>query len=674
MRALLGTIVAIGAVVAGAPPVAHADAPTMSVEVGVQSWADPGDHVVVRATVEADELFDGSVEVVSRTGAVVISDVQVAGGTSKTVMLVAPTGYDSLELDVRLYDGDELVVRRSVTLKPAEQVEIVGVLPALRTRAGELPETINLIGDTGKAVFDELTSEHLSLGAASLDVYDTIAATTADLRSLTDAQRSSLLAWVNRGGRLLLDDSGDLSALPTEWQPGRAGYALAGRGEVRLVDGAASQQSWAGIIQPSGSATSEYGEQFFGGEVFGAVEEDLARRAGIELPSLLPLMVPLLVYWALASIGVYVLLRVMRRLTLAWVAIPVLAAITAAGVLVYGNEWRATGKPAVSTFVEGYPGGSEAIASVLLFSRDGGTSTMTFPAGWQSDSEVASQFGLPVSAIAPTVVPRGDSSTLRVRLDAGQVTTANLTGPSTASPLAVTASLRDGDVVGEVRNEGAIPLRDVAVFGPGGADFIGDLQPGQTAEYSFDADPLPVGFSLADRVWRSAADPRAGDDDLVEFGIWSNAASTRVLYPSGMVRAAAWTDLLPAPVGADVTSVTVVNTLTHIEAATGPLPEGVARWSVVRSPFTRFGNGLDDQVYRYLLPPGALGPLVVETPAELDRVEFWSGSGWVRVDVEGRVAAVPPAALRDGVVLMRIPNDGMFFGFDQVPNIKGATA
>ena len=668
--ALWAAVAAISGLLAVASP-AHAAEPTFTIEAGVQSWFDPGDHVVVAATVEADELFDGRVDVVAASGAVVTRSVEVAGGTTKTVYLVAPTTLDSLDLDVRLYDGDDLLVRRSVTLKAAEEAELVGVLPGLRTRAGELPESVRLGGEMGTAFFQELTSERLSLGGAALDVYDTVVAVSADIRALTPAQRAALLGWVNRGGRLLLDDAGDLGSLPAEWRPGSAGYALAGRGEIRLIEGKATEGGWAGFIEPSGGSNSE-SEQMFFGEQFSTVQEDLARRAGVELPSLLPVLVPLLVYWLLVSIVLFIVLRAMRRLTLAWVAVPLLAALTGGGVLLYGNHWRDVGQPAVATFVDGYPGGGDSISSILLFSRDGGRSAVELPSGWQSDSEVSYQFGAIRGTITPEVEATGEGSRIQVLLDAGQVTTAHVTGPATDAGLEVTATVEGGQVVGTVTNVGPVALKEVAVFGPGGADLVGDLAPGKSAEYTFDADALPPGFSLADRVWRATSDPRATDATVVELGIWSNAGSGRVLFPSGMVRAAGWTTERAPAALLDATSTTVVSTTARVLPGDGSLHEGAVRWATVRSPFTRFGNGLGDQIYRYVLPPEAVDePLRLSVIADLDEVELWSGSGWVKAEVDGRTVIVPPAAVRDGVVMVRFPNDGMFFGPDSAPTLHG---
>lgn len=675
--ALLAALVAAVAL-APAHPVSGATTATMEVTAGLRGWYDPGDHIVVAAEVSADEVFTGRVEVVAPSGAVVAKEIQVAGGTTKTLLLVAPTSFDNSPIDVRLTSGGQLVAKAAVAMKMAEEVELIGVLPALATRVGDLPEQVNLATDAGKAQLTELSLEQMALGAAALDVFDTVVATAADVRSLQPDQRASLLGWINRGGRLLLDDGdgASLDALPTEWRPGAAGWALAGRGEVRLVDGAASSGRWASIIEPSSATASEMSGFFGSTEQLGSVQQDLARRAGVALPSMVPLLVPLIAYWAIVSVVLFVVLKSLRRMTLAWVAIPLIAVLTAGAVVWYGQQWRSEGKPAASVFVDGFPGGGDSTASLLTFSRDGGTVKVGLPAGWQSDSEVAWYTG-GISDVAPVVQPGSDGARMSVRLEPGQVTTANLIGPTGDTGLGAEAWIAGDRVEGTVTNNSPVTLHEVAVFGPGGAQALGELAPGATAEFSLDADALPVGFSRADRVWQTTSDPRAASDEIAEFGIWTNAGFSRVLYPSAMVRAAGWTTELPdgMDIGGGHTTTTVVTNVAPIQPRGSTLDAATVRWSMVRTPFSQNGNGTADTIYRYVVPPGTqLGQrTVLELPVGLDKIELWNGSGWVSAKATKRIVTVPTVSLRSGVVMARIPNDGQFFPGDQQPVLRGAT-
>lgn len=663
---------------AASPTVRAADEATLTVAAGVGAgWHDPGDHVVVTATVTSDGLLNGRLEVVATSGAVVSRDVQVAGGTTKTVMLVAPTGYDVAPIVVNLYRGNELIASESVTMAVAEGVELVGVLPALATRAGELTEQVALATGVGTAMIRELSVEQMSLGAAALEAFDTIAATTADLRSLQHDQLSALLAWLNRGGRLLLDDDGDLAALPEAWRPGSAGYALAGRGEIRVVDGRASNNEWSTLVEPSGSASSEASWWWGSNEQLGYTAQDLALRAGVRQPSLMPLLIPLLAYTCVVSVGLYFVLRAARRLTLAWIAIPVLASVTAVGVFAYGQTWRSIGRPAAATFVESFPGGADAMSSVLTFSRDGGTSTIHMPAGWQSDSELTQYFG-GYSGVPTRLASTPAGSEVQVRLEPGQVTSVNVVGPATEAGLVVTATVREGNVIGTVANLGTVTLHQVAVFAPGGVDDIGTLAPGADAEFTIKARPLAQGLTRADRVWKGTSHPNATEAEIAELGIWANAGFARSLYPSALVRAAGWTTELTNgfEISGGHTHTTVVTTLAPIRATSAPIPAASVRAVTVRTPNTNFGNGLADTVYRYLLPVDApIGRgIVLEMPSGLGAIDLWSGTEWVNQGASGGIVVVPPTMRTGGVVMARIVNNGQFFPGDTVPTLRGATA
>lgn len=676
--AILSGLALPGVVAAAhAPAAVPAAAATLEISAGLRGWHDPGDHVVVTAKVSADELFSGRLEVVAQSGATVAKNIQVAGGTTKSFLMVVPSGNDGSAIDVRLFRGNDLVAKKGVAMRIAEQVELVGVLPALVTRVGELPEQANLATEAGKIQLEELSLDQMSLGSAALDVYDTVVATTADIRSLQPPQLAALLGWLNRGGRLLLDDEGDLSALPAEWQPNEAGWAIAGRGEVRLVDGKASSGNWASIIEPSGMAMSEVNGFFGSNEQLGVVQQDLAARAGVKLPSMVPLLVPLLAYLALASVVAFFVLKALRRLTLAWVAIPLLAALTAGGVVWYGQQWRSAGKPAAAVFVDGYPGGGDAIASVLTFSRDGGTVRIGMPQGWQSDSEVAFFFSGSFDT-APTIEPGADSSRVQVRLEPGQVTTANVLGPTADIGLVAEAQVVDDQIVGTVTNNSPYAMQQVAIFGPGGAQALGTLEPGGEATFEIDADALPLGFSLADRVWDGTSDPRADDSEVAEFGIWTNASLSRVLYPTGMVRVAGWTTERSSGIETSdgLTTTTVVTSLAPIQPGNGALPSAAVRAQMVRTPFSQWGNGTADTIYRYVLPPdGQLGSrLVLRLPVGIPSIEIWNGSGWIEAKATKNIVTIPPGSIVRGVVMARIPNDGEFFPSDQAPELRGATS
>jgi hypothetical protein len=652
--------------------------PTLTATAGLRGWHDPGDHVVVTAVVESSSFFAGRIDVVAPSGAVSSRAVEVAGGTSKKVQVVVLTPFDPQSIQVRLVDDDDPVATRSLSLRAAYEVELVGVMPAMATRAGKVPEQVSMASDTGGAQLEPIDPDLLALGPAALDVYDTIVAASTDVNALTDDQLPALLGWLNRGGRLVVDDDGTLTALPADWRPGVAGYSWAGRGEVHVRAGRASQGEWASLIEPSGSSVNDSSTYLFGpGPV--DIQRELARRAGVELPSLTPLLIPLILYWLVVSVVLFVVLKLARRMTLAWVAIPLLAVLTASGVVVYGNHWRSAGEPTASVFVDGYPGGGVAQLTALTFTRRGGTARVQLPANWHSDSEINPSFG---SASVLRTTASGEATVFSASLEPGQVATATLSGDTDDTGLVVRAEVdpEENEVTGTITNRGTSALFDVAVFSKGGGRELGTLQPGESAEFAIDADPLPLGIGIADRVWRRRFDADGVSvaeqgSSLVEFGVWDLASSSINLHPSGLVRAAGWTDQRSSD-ARNVSARSVVTVTAPISPSGGVVHPASVRAARVRDPFGPQGNFNSDTVLRYLLPATADqgAPLLLALPIGLDSVEVWTGSGWEKASAQRRTAILPTGAVRSGVVLARIVNDGNFFPQDDtLPSLRSAT-
>ena len=141
-------------------------------------------------------------------------------------------------------------------------------------------------------------------------------------------------------------DTGVLS-LPAEWQPGPAGYAFAGIGEVRRTRGAATRGAWSTILEPGsgGAATQDPSVARAGLESQIPPSATLARASGVDVPSITVAVAIILAYIAVVGPFLYVVLRLRRRLTLAWVAVPAVALLTAGVVVATGNRLRTGVKP-----------------------------------------------------------------------------------------------------------------------------------------------------------------------------------------------------------------------------------------------------------------------------------------------------------------------------------------
>jgi hypothetical protein len=698
--ASLAVVAAIGLLSTGAPVAAQDDdAPDDDALVAVHSVSsayDVGDHLAVRVTVAADQLIDGHVEL--RGGAsstTVRHDVQVAGGATEEFHVLVPSSqFGDARIAVELFDGGESVDVDTVTFTHDAGRDVAGVLPLLLARIEEPPERVTLDGDVRRVTLAPLPVELMSLGASAISQLDSIAAASDDLEALDADALDALLTWVDGGGHLVLDDADELGALPTRWQPGEPGYALAGKGEIRLVDGLIASGDWAHALQPVPLAPGDSPMGFSGMDVMLDPRITLAQRAGVSLPNLTVIVAILGGYVFLIGPVLYLVLRRARRLTAAWLAIPAVAVLLAAAVAVIGSGWRTSGRPTSSTVLEVRPGGGYAHADLLVFSRSGGTESVGLPDGWVTADQTAFGFFDGQPTANRTMVSDDDGDRIETRLETGQIAVFNVEGSQAFEAMTVDARMTaDRTVTGTVTNTTTVTLHEVGVFAGGRGVLVGDIEAGEAKEYTIKniADtPDPFSSALGS-VWPN---PNFGpvpqdvvdDDSLVDFGIWTSFAARAGdgLYPSGLARAAGWTDELAASVDDDdaFLNSTLVTSLAPIMSDGDTLRPAAVRVSFIESTFDPRTGQPGEPVVRYVVPPDAVGQAFeLEIPRGITEVELLDEEGeWERQDIEDvddeEVVVVPDDAMRSGSLLVRFTLD-----FSQPidmsslrPTLRGAAA
>ena len=687
--------IGLGLVLSLVAPTGHALAETtLIVTAGVNGEYEVGDQLLVRVSVTSDELIDGEIVVMMKNSATTVKrDVQIASGTTKVFYFTLPTSWDSPSLDVSLRDGDDEIAKKSASPRRTED-ELVGILPRLASRVGDLPLDVQLGQAIGGASVSAVPVEVVDLGPGALRAYDTIVAGGDDLSQLDDTQRDTILTWVSLGGILLLDDDAAIADIPEEWRPGSNGYSLADVGEIRLTNGAASGGRWDQIIQP----TVIGGPGVFGGsEMMTDPQMDLAQRAGLDLPTIAPLAIGIGVYALVLGPIVYLVLRRLRRLTLGWFVIPALAVLTAGGVTLVGGGALRNGNPAAATFVQESPAGAYAVSNVLTFSSQGGTADVAIPAGW-SLGQGSNMFWGDGRQTPITITRHTDgTSSATVALEATQANVRSYSGLTNSDGL-VTTAVWDGDrkVNGTVTNNTDVALHDVAVFAGEDEALIGELAPGDTAEFTLNAirkirfqwesrgsavwgDPFDGGdMAVFDNQERQVPNFDADDDSLVEFGVWGMASTDVDLFPTGMVRAVGWTEEIPSELidGDDASTATAISALAPVTNDDNGVGVATVRAQAVRGPFGFNGGMVNDQVFRYVIPPDADPEalfLIDHVNLNIHELAFWDGDEWIEANAQDEVVLVPAGAIRDGVVLvqtdldMNIPQQGMPTLTDQAP-------
>ena len=646
--------------------------------MGYGGIGDGGRSFPLLIEVTTDVLFVGELRISSQdAGLAIARPVEIPGGTTREFTVVwegSPWGFGTVT--VQLVAGDEIVA--STNVRPVDQrnVDLVGVFPVLADRG--IPEKAPLLIDAGEAMLFPVDPAGLVADWAALEPLDIVVVTAADLRGLDDAGLDALLGWVNRGGRLLVDEPAgvEIPGIPAVWQPDGTLPRPAGQGEIMVTNGRAASGDWDVMFEPA-PTRSRYEDDafselmgFWGGE---PLIWSLGSDAGLSLPSTGWLAAMIGAYIAVAGPGVWLVSRVLRRPGLGWVLVPLVAVVFAAGIWAFGSSLRNSAKAAHGTIVEVAPRGTVATTYSLLHSSGGGRGSVSFPPGW---SAVASRTDGQRSAL--NIVDNGAGTTASIRLDAGGFAVLGGSGayPELDDTVRVEArSADDGQVAGIVVNNLPVDLHEVAVFVDQAGTNIGSVPAGATVEFDFRsgvANPFerePAEFE----VWRDALSPRFFGDSgrdydpgPVNLGLWSelNARWSLNSRRVGQVVVAAWTDELASPLDANVTSGrTLVVARGAIEPDGDSLSDLAVPREIVRGPgalgsdFRSAGWG-GGAMFRFVLPKDQdPSDLVLAVPRSQQRVELWTGVDWRQVDLDANTRAVlllPSESIDNGRVYVKV--------------------
>ena len=616
---------------------------------GAAGWAGrchSGRPILVRARIVAERLVSGvlSAEVEGPPGPVSEVPVEVAGGQTEEVNVVvsSPFGCSSVMLRLR-EDGSTTTARVGVV--EASDTVLVGLLPGVRP-AGSMPTSA--LARTGVAAVAGLEPELLDQAGAVAGL-DTIAATGADLDSLSADQTRGLIAWVAGGGTLLVDAerAEELRRLPEEWRPAAGGRIAAGRGQVRLTGTVLRAGKLDGLAEPAvsgGDDGSGFGFDMGGGDL----QSTLRRRSGLRVVSLPVILGALVLYVLLVGPGVRIGLRRAGRLQLTWLAVPVAALTFSALAVAGGDLLRRGGKPTHLSVVEADVSSARARTFVGVPTRTDKAVRADLPAGWLPGGRILDEhFG----RSSVTATSRG----LRLTTPAvpGGFVVAGAEGPATVEGRLVVEP-EVGTDRATVRNELRVPLDDVAVFGHGAVVAVGRIEAGATASVT-----LPRGnpndlHSLAHQVWTEAEGEMASPEAfaLLAAELLSGAADV------GLV-AAGWTDRLASPVtlaGGRPSGTTLVMGRAEGTTPTGR-SVGISNNGLAT---TRFLVAPDD-TFRLAWAAGPLGAQRFPKPFGPD--DGFGGVG-AEVLVQGTWQSVranallPAGATADGVVYLRAPFRG----------------
>lgn len=648
---------------------------SLSVTAGRLGVVRAGALVPITVSVTAPRLVTGELRIRAGWARQIIEiPIEVAAGSNKQYTVAVPgPAFDpgSMSVDVSLgTESGEAEAATSVEMRPDQQV--VGVLPGLVA-----PDEAVVLDDTGivlRAV--ALEADDLSVPGA-LGPLSLLAVTDADLSDLDQAALDAVLRWVATGGVLLVDAAADGSfpALPDEWQPGSRRWISAGLGEVRATGGALAGGRWNEVETAATTVNIDSGSRF-GSE---ALEQTLARDAGVRLPDIKALLIGMALYIVIVGPVVAIVLR--RRRQLVWLVVPGIAVVATAAVLVLGQGTRIDRLTVFTAVVETGPHTPEVFAMVGQTSPSGGTVRLSAPSG-SIVAGAVSGAGFDPFAESASVTTDGTTSTLVRRLPTGGLGTARMLGPigGVRGRLTVAGTAVDGAVQATVTNDTDYDLEDVAIFlGADRYQSVGSLPAGESTTVAVDRR---VQDQFAPRelgVWRDATgwDAMPSSDSVVAYSAWleSNQRWQLAQERPGLLTAVGWTRAARLDVAGGVDrGRTAIVGRADVTTDAGSLRTDVLALDFENQIADDRVGGLLPVLTRLRLAPGvSASGAMVEVAGGASQVEVRTAGGWTVIH-EGeadfaKVAGPPislslPSGLTGDTVLLRIryPLESLFSG------------
>ncbi len=651
----------------------------------------PGRPVAFQIEIAADRATDGTVIIRVDGAETAREEFALAGGTTKTIIVVTETlpWGPGFVVQVNSSDGD-------VTVRPGlredRDSEAVGLLASLQT-AG-LPNTAPTATGGRTARFHPVTEPVLNADRRALGMFDSIAGTPDDFASLPIAAQESILQWIAQGGQLLVDAPAGTSV---GLLGANAEARTLGFGSVRYTDGEMRRGNVDGLVPASSARTNdEFGQNIDPGQS----GRTLVADAGISQPGIELLLLLIGGYIVLVGPVLFLALRRTGRQPLAWGVIPAVAAITVAAVWGVGRSQRSNIDLAHATIVASLGDITIERSEVLVASANGGFVGLATGDEYSTAAGATNRFG----ELSQVTLEERDGN-VGIQLNPGEanrITVQRVRNAGAAPALQVSATIQDDrSLQGLVTNTSSLQLQDVRVVSGNAVQLVGTLEPGESVAVVLDDEFATVPFeqdNLYSRMQQEFFDPfeqpvGGEGDTLGSVNAGALAAFVRT-YPearfSGQVMALGWTREVSAPVRTDRGKEidrgrTGFVTFEPIESANGPeVAFGEARVELVRiwdfQLNDRAGQRSEFPAELLInLPADARAEdvFVIELPQAIEGLDIWNGSTWapssedVLPGLEDRIVVLTDDTLRQGQVHLRAG----FSGFNQreLPIVRSAT-
>lgn len=557
---------------------------TMEVEAGFGGYFKGDDWLPVFVTVtNSGDSFNGTIQLEfpeQRTTDVRFSrSVDLPRGSKKRVTIYGQSNSFPTRVNVRLLNGDAVAAEFAAPLKPLADPDGLALLVA--SDATVFADLNGLaLGENGHifaatARLDLIPSDPQSLRSVAYLLFNDVA--TGDLNA---DQRKSIGSWVSAGGHLIvfggpnyaktadalvdllpmtptgtrsLDTLASLQLIHRGRLSGTPPYVVAtgtikagadvllleegaplivqraqGLGKVTYItldNGLAPLKGWTGqealwsVLLPRDPSAPPLERNI------GLLSQTSMQRALQQIPTLdNPNLTGLALYLAIFVIVIgplnYLILRVLRRRELAWLTIPLLAALFAAGLYGFGISARQNDVIVkVISVVRGTADSDQANVDSYLgvFSPARRSYTLQLTDGALPSPFVGgppsvggSAVGVsPTTKLEPTWIRQGAGvryDSLSVDAWQMQPLAAELSTPN-AGPIRVEAHIEAGQLVGRVANESDFSLQSAVLFLGLNAQRLGDIPAHGAANLSLALAPGP------DRSFNGIAELLLGPED-----------------------------------------------------------------------------------------------------------------------------------------------------------------
>ncbi len=367
-------------------PIPAAAEPAVSITTAIGNRYVPGEPVTFLVDITASKATKGSVQIRMDGRETASRPFAVAGGATKTIVIVSETLQwgGGITVVVNSDDGNRTFRPPLAEDRESEQV---GILPSLQLV--ELPNTAPAATGGRTARFHPTTELILGSDERALDMFDSIVGRPDDFSAMASEAIEAVQGWTARGGSLIIDDVPGTRIRGFD-TAGISAVNRYGFGTIRYSNNSFRRGNVAGVIP----ATVLFRiNEFDNGVDPGQSGRILVSDAGITTPGIGALLGLIAVYVVLVGPALFLVLRRVHRQPLAWAAIPALAAIAVGVVWGVGRAQRSDVDLAHGTIAAYVDGVLIERSEVLVAASSGGYVGIDTAGGFHAVGGTLDQWG-----------------------------------------------------------------------------------------------------------------------------------------------------------------------------------------------------------------------------------------------------------------------------------------